>query len=347
LGERGKLTSKRNRSKVLQLIEEAINNGARKEKACNLLSISIRTLQRWNNCLIDKRTKRKFKAVNRLTNAEKENIIKICCSSRFQDLTPNTIVPILAEEGTYLASESSFYRILKEANLLKHRSRSKRPKQSENDDKKATKINELWSWDITYLKTNIKGKFYYLYLFMDLWSRKITGWQVYTEENGNNSSSLIKKICEENSIEKEKLKLHSDNGGPMKCATMLATLQHLGITSSFSRPSVSNDNAYSESLFKTLKYTAGYPKQFNTLDKANEWVNLFVKWYNNEHRHSKIGFVTPQQRHSGKDIEILKERENTYKKARNKHPERWTKNTRKWEHKKVIVLKKGNYKNVS
>ncbi len=240
-------------------------------------------------------------------------------------------MPILAENGVYIGSERTFYRVLKAEELLTHRSENNPPKKRyKPEEQTATGPDQVWSWNITYLLTEIKGKYYYLYLVEDIWSRAIRGWEIYEKESAEFASELITKICLRNNI--SNIVLHSDNGSPMKGATMLATLQRLGVVPSFSRPSVSNDNPYSESLFKTVKYVPGFPKTFCSVDEAREWMNRFVHWYNNEHRHSGIKYVTPMQRHTGKDIELLIVRQETYVNARQKHPERWSKNTRNWEH---------------
>ena len=261
----------------------------------------------------------------------------ICCSSRFKDLNPAEIVAILAEEGKYIASESSYYRVLRKKGLLKHRSNTRPARKSKTaDELKATGPNQVWSWDITYLKTDIKGKYYYLYLFMDVWSRLIVGWGIFEEENGENASYLMKEICKRRKI--KDVILHSDNGSPMKSANMLATLYFLGVIPSFSRPRTSNDNAYSESLFKTLKYTAGYPGYFITIEDAKKWMEKFENWYNNEHRHSRINYVTPTQRHNCEDKNILSIRKRTYENAKAKNPERWTRHSKKWGYIELVYL---------
>lgn len=345
MGGRGALISKDQRKYTLELINEAVSNGARKSEVCKFIGISLRTIQRWlKQGLIDKRKGAEKVVKNSLSDSEKKEIIRISCSDRFKNMTPYTIVSILAEEGIYVASESSFYKVLREENLLKHRRNTRKPRDVEKIEVKATAPNQIWSWDISYLKTNIKGKFYYLYLFMDVYSRLITGWEVYENESGENASNMMSNICNNHNIDKDKLILHSDNGSPMKSATMLATLDKLGVAPSYSRPSVSNDNAYSESLFKTLKYTAGYPKCFKSIEEAREWMTKFVSWYNNEHRHSKIGYVTPMQKYTGKDKEIMAKRQKTYEEAKKKNPERWSKGTKKWKVVEEIFLKKGNYK---
>lgn len=248
------------------------------------------------------------------------------------DKSPWQIVPTLADRGIYVASEATFYRILKEEKMLIHRGRSAPKTQTPPAPLIATGPNQVWSWDITYLKSPIKGKYYFLYMIMDIYSRKITGWSVRDSESMDYSSELINETCFNEKISKEQLTLHSDNGGPMKGATMLATLIDLGIMPSLSRSGVSDDNAYSESLFKTLKYCPAYPtKPFEDIAAAIRWVEKFVNWYNNVHLHSGIKFVTPNDRHNGKDAEILKARSLVYEKAKNKQPNRWSKEVRNWD----------------
>ena len=253
-------------------------------------------------------------------------------SKEFMDKSPWQIVPTLADRGIYVASEATFYRILKEEKMLIHRGRSGPKTQTPPAPLIATGPNQVWSWDITYLKSPIKGKYYFLYMIMDIYSRKITGWSVRDSESMDYSSELINETCFNEKISKEQLTLHSDNGGPMKGATMLATLIDLGIMPSLSRSGVSDDNAYSESLFKTLKYCPAYPtKPFEDIAAAIRWVEKFVNWYNNVHLHSGIKFVTPNDRHNGKDAEILKARSLVYEKAKNKQPNRWSKEVRNWD----------------
>ena len=253
-------------------------------------------------------------------------------SKEFMDKSPWQIVPTLADRGIYVASEATFYRILKEEKMLVHRGRSAPKTQTPPAPLIAMAPNQVWSWDITYLKSPIKGKYYFLYMIMDIYSRKITGWSVRDSESMDYSSDLINETCFNEKISKKQLTLHSDNGGPMKGATMLATLVDLGVMPSLSRSGVSDDNAYSESLFKTLKYCPAYPsKPFEDIAAAIKWVEKFVNWYNKVHLHSGIKFVTPNDRHNGKDVEILKARSMVYEKAKNKQPNRWSKEVRNWD----------------
>jgi transposase InsO family protein len=298
----------------------------------------LRTIQRWEKDVVgDKRCFASRIPANKLTRAERDRVIDICCNERFYDMTPHEIVPILAEEGVYIASESTYYRILRSEGLLKHRSESKPgSKRHKPEELKATGPDQVWSWDITYLLTSIKGIYYYLYMFEDIWSRAIIGWDIYEEESAELASSLMARISIDRDV--HGVRLHSDNGSPMKGATMLATLQRLNVLPSFSRPRVSNDNPYSESLFRTLKYTTGYPRSFDSIEDARKWVAGFVDWYNNEHRHSGIKYVTPMQRHNGIDKAILAKRKNTYVNAQLKHPERWSKKIRDWSWIKEVHL---------
>ena len=328
------------RRQAVELIKEAVDSGAAMYKACTELGISKRTYNRWKNTdsdYIDKRTIcARPEPANKLTKEERQEILDICNTEEFASKTPSEIVPILADRGSYIASESTFYKVLKEAKQLTHRGREQRKHKRPISTHKATRANQVWMWDITYLNGPIKGMHYYLYMFSDLYSRKIVGWEVWESEDAKHASELVKRIYRDEKIyirnmQKEPLVLHSDNGSPMKGTTMLETLYALGITPSKSRPRVSNDNPYAESLFKTLKYVPNFqPQGFATLTEARLWVKRFVEWYNNEHRHSGINYVTPSQRHMGLDQEVLRKRKEVYEKAKERHPERWAKETRAW-----------------
>ena len=299
----------------------------------------MKTFKRW---VVDTTDKRKGPVKipgNKLRLEEVEKIVNTCTSQRFMDLPPSQIIPLLADDGIYLASESTFYKILKARKLLEHRGKSKRKSLNKPAPLIATRPNMIYSWDITYLKSSVAGRFYYLYLFMDIYSRKIVGWRVHECESMEYSARLVEEICLREGILENQVVLHSDNGGAMKGATMLATLQRLGIVPSFSRPSVSDDNPFSESLFKTLKYCPQYPsKPFSSSDDANGWVGKFVHWYNEVHLHSGIKFVTPSSRHAGKDLEILNARKKVYEEARLKNPNRWSRGTRNWQKIEEVYL---------
>jgi len=325
------------RRRTVELIKEVINAGASCKAACKWLKISPRTYRRWTQADDIKTDGRpnaeRPEPANKLTAEERQQILDICNLAPWQSLPPSQIVPALADQGHYIASESSFYRILREAGQLHHRSKAQPPRKVRKPNAyQATGPNQVWSWDITYLATTIAGRFLRLYLIMDIYSRKIVGWEIHENETAEHAAVLIRKACLAEGIAPDRLVLHADNGSPMKGATMLATLQKLGVVPSFSRPSVSNDNPYSESLFGTMKYTPAYPsKPFENLEGARQWVSEFVYWYNEAHRHSGIRFVTPAQRHSGEENSLLAKRKAVYEAARQRHPERWSQETRNWE----------------
>ena len=276
---------------------------------------------------------------NKLSEDERKQLLELLTSQEFADLSPHQIVPKLAGMGIYFASESTLYRLLREEKLNAHRGRAKPPTHRRPKEYTATGPNQVWCWDITYMRSPVNGMFFYLYLFLDVWSRKVVGWAVLEHECNEEAARLFRQICDDEGLDPDGLVLHSDNGGPMKGATMLATLQKLGVVPSFSRPSVSDDNPFAESIFRTAKYRPSYPSgAFESLDAARAWVRDFVTWYNEEHQHSAIRFVTPADRHAGRDVEILARRHETYEKARARHPERWSGKTRNWTPIETVTL---------
>ena len=327
---------------ILALIDEAVESGVRLDRACDTLGLTTRTVQRWQaqgEQGFDRRLGPKTAPRNKLSPAERKDVLEAAHRPEHRDLSPKQIVPRLADEGIYLASESTFYRILHEEGALHHRESSRPRSVARPREHVATGPCEVFSWDITYLRSAVRGAFYYLYLIEDNWSRKIVAWALHEEESMDLSARLIDDTATRLGCDRSGLVLHSDNGGPMKGSTMLATLQRLGIVESFSRPHVSDDNPYSEALFRTLKYRPEYPRgAFVSIEAARLWVEGFVAWYNTEHLHSAIGFVTPEDRHTGRDEAILAARRRTYEAARKRNPERWARNTRTWERVEVVKL---------
>jgi len=343
------------RNEILELVDEALESKVSMYKITPIIGFSSRTIKRWRDNLNseDKRTTHSnHKQSNRLSQEEREALISTANSEGYKNLSPHQIVPKLADRGIYMASESTFYRVLKKNKQLTHRHKQKQATKIKPTPLVAKEPNQIYSWDITYLPTTVQGIFFYLYLFMDIYSRKIVGWQIYTQQQSSLASEVMKDIAIKEQIKPKQVTLHSDNGSPMKGATFLTTLQKLGVMPSFSRPSVSDDNPYSESLFKTLKYTPLYPsKSFEDILSARQWCGRFVEWYNNSHCHSGIGFVTPVQRHQLEDEQILENRKIVYEKAKANNPNRWSGNTRKWNFKKEVHLnpakaKKKNEKNI-
>lgn len=318
---------------TLDLIDEATSSGARLDKACDVLGLSARTVQRWReqDGEEDQRRGPPHQPKQAFNEQERQKVLQTVNSPEYRNLSPKQIVPSLATKDEYIGSESTIYRILRQEDQLAHHQRSRPAQKRTKPRLVAHGPNEVWTWDITYLQTTVRGMFFYLYLVLDMWSRKIVGWTVEACESKELSSALIQRACEELGVDPENLTLHSDNGGPMKGSTMLVTLQRLGIMASFSRPRVSDDNPYSEALFRTLKYRPEYPnKPFGSLEEARAWVAGFVTWYNTCHLHSAIRFVTPDDRHFGREQEVLARRRATYEKARQRHPERWSGAIRDW-----------------
>lgn len=323
-------------------MHEAVTSGARQRRACETLGVDARTLQRWQDQGIgeDRRAGPTSAPKNKLSESERREVLELVNRPEFRDLSIKQIVPILADRGVYVASESTMYRILRDDGQTAHRAASRPPQgRPRPREALATAPNQVWSWDITYLPSAVRGRFFYLYMIVDVFSRKVVGRVVHDAECAAYAAELIRAACAAEGLGNEPLILHADNGGPMKGATMLATLQDLGIVPSFSRPRVSDDNPFSESLFRTLKYRPDYPsKPFQSLDAARQWVEGFVDWYNNRHRHSAIRFVTPAQRHAGHDVEILERRRDVYERARARSPHRWTTKTRDWSRVDVVRL---------
>lgn len=325
------------RQKLVGWINEAVEAGARQRPACEEAGISQRTFQRWTQDGQIKEDRRPLvkrpDPANKLSEEEREAILETCNKEEYASLPPSQIVPRLADKGVYVASESSFYRILKDADQLNHRGRAKdRQKRQPPTTHVAQRPNEVWSWDISYLPSRVRGQFFYLYLILDIYSRKIVGWEVHQREGGEEAAALIQRAVLAERCFGNPLVLHADNGSPMKAQTMQTKLYDLGIVPSHSRPRVSNDNPYSESLFRTLKYCPQWPSQgFESVEAARKWVDRFVYWYNEEHRHSQIRFVTPGQRHRGEDKQILRNREQVYAQAKERNPSRWSGQPRNWK----------------
>lgn len=305
------------------------SEGFSQKSICEFLGVSPRTTQRWRantNDGQDGRTIRKnFSPANALSAEEKQAIIDTCNQKEFASCPPGQIVPTMSDRGTYLASESTFYRVLRAHSLQRHRGRARAPKKRIRATHTAQGVRQVWVWDITWLASRVLGKYFKLYVIMDLFSRKIIGWEVWEEENEEHSRELVEKTClSENIQPDEKPVLHGDNGKPLKSANLTALLNILGIQTSYSRPRVSNDNAHAEALFRTAKYHPSLPeKPFEDVQSARKWTADFVHWYNEEHRHSALNWVTPSQKHSGEEVAILEKRKTVYEEARTRKPQRW------------------------
>lgn len=325
------------------MIAEAVAAGARRKVACAELGFSLRTLERWErqgggeDCRFGPKTA----PANKLTEKERKTMVQVANQPEHANLGPHQIVPLLADQKIYICSESTMYRVLKEERQLVHRGRAKEPREALPIERVATGPKQIWSWDITYLRSPVRGLFFYLYMVVDIWSRKVVGFEVHESEDNRLSSRLISKAALQEQVDVDTLTLHSDNGGPMKGSTMLATLERLGIAASFSRPRVSDDNPFSEALFRTLKYRPDFPNPaFKSLEDARAWVTAFVRWYNTVHLHSGIEYVTPVDRHEGRHIAILAQRSAVYEAAKAEHPHRWgSRPSRDWSPSKRVSVR--------
>ena len=327
------------RQTMVRHIDTAHAAGARLRPACEVAGITVRTLQRWKaedglhvgdrRPLAERPT-----PAHALTEEERARVLAVANEPRFADQPPARIVPTLADEGVYIASESSFQRVLRAHGQTRHRGRTRAPQRSRTPTTHvATGPGQVWCWDMTYLPTQVQGRWFYLYLIQDLYSRKIVGWEIHDADDADHAVSLLKRTALAEGIHAmtDKPVLHGDNGSTLKATTVLAMLHWLGVKPSYSRPRVSDDNAFVESLFKTAKYRPEFPARgFATLEDARLWGRDFVRWYNFEHRHSGIRYVTPSQRHALEDRAILAARHQTYLQARERNPARWSRETRDW-----------------
>lgn len=333
MGERrrGRLTSLPKRQQYIAWIQEANLAGARLRLACREAGISLRTYKRWyksGQVTVDKRPEAVRPAPqNKLSQTEVEAIIRVCNEDLFASLPPTQVVPTLLDDGIYYASESTFYRILKGYGQLQHRGRGAAKKKVKPPTTfTATGPGQVFCWDITYLPSAVRGQFYYWYMIIDIFSRKIVGEEVYEQESGEHAAQLLQRTLLRENCLHTGVVLHSDNGAPMKSLTLRAKAYELGVKTSYSRPRVSNDNPFAESLFRTCKYRPEWPANgFESLAQARQWTLNFMRWYNNEHKHSQLGFVTPSQRHKGEDAAILANRKACLEAAKAAHPNRWGK----------------------
>lgn len=341
------MISLEDRQALAQDIHIAHRAGARLYLSCELAGIDVRTLQRWKTCQGLVRGDGRPQAArplpaHALSSAEREAVLATANQARFADMPPARIVPMLADEGVYLASESTFSRVLREHGQNTHRGRAKAPRKIRPPTTHiATAPRQVWCWDMTYLPATVVGGWFYLYLILDLYSRKIVGWEVHEKDCADHAAHLVRRTALAEGIAAMDAQpvLHGDNGATLKATTVLAMLHWLNIKPSYSRPRVSDDNAYAESLFRTAKYRPEFPaKGFADLDAARAWAAHFVQWYNVEHRHSGIRYVSPAQRHAGEDQAILAARHALYTEARECKPGRWSGNTRNWTHISAVTL---------
>ena len=259
----------------------------------------------------------------KLSDAERDKVLETLHSTRFVDKSPGETHATLLDEGTYLCSERTMYRILVESKEVRERRDQLRHPNYAKPELLATTPNQVWSWDITKLKGPVKWSYFHLYVILDIFSRYVVGWMVAERESALLAERLISETCEKQSIPEGQLTLHADRGSSMKSKRVAHLLADLGVTKTHSRPHVSDDNPYSESQFKTLKYCPSFPGSFGSVQDARAFCGPFFDWYNTEHRHSGISMLTPESVHYGRAEEILAARHVVLTAARQEHPERF------------------------
>ena len=341
------MTRLEDRQILVRDIEQARADGARLVPACALAGLDAGTLRRWKAGDGLRQGDRRPDAdrpvpSHALSEAERARIIAVANEPRFAETPPARIVPALADQGVYIACESSFHRVLRAHGQMNRRGRAQPPRTSRPPTTHiATRPGEVWCWDVTFLPAQIQGRWFYFYLILDLYSRKIVGFEVHDTDSAEHAAHLARRTALAEGVHAMAAPpvLHGDNGATLKATTVLAMLHWLGITPSYSRPRVSDDNAFAEALFRTAKYRPEFPsKGFADLDAARQWALRFVQWYNYKHRHSGIRYVTPAQRHAGQDGPVLNARHAVYQGARDRNPRRWSRQTRNWAPVGVVTL---------
>jgi putative transposase len=259
-------------------------------------------------------------------------------SERFADMPPAQVYAQLLEEGTYLCSIRTMYRVLEEAGQVRERRAQRTHPRYSPPVLRATHPNEVWSWDITKLPGPARGEYFSLYVVMDLYSRYIVGWTVAPSESAELAQKLIRETCEKESVDPTQLTVHADRGAPMTAKSTALLYADLGITPSYSRPKVSNDNPFSEANFKTLKYRPEMPQRFGCLQDAREHIRHLVAWYNHEHYHSSLGLLTPADVHSERGADVIAARQQVLDAAYARFPERFSKPPRHQKPEPVVWL---------
>jgi putative transposase len=259
-----------------------------------------------------------------LSSGERQAVVDILHSEQFCDDAPHQIYAKLLDEGRYLCSIRTMYRILEtEHGFVKERRKHVQRPKYVKPELLATKPNQVWSWDITKFKGPMKWTYFHLYVILDIFSRYVVGWMIAHYEQAALAKRLIKDSCAKQEIEPGRLTIHADRGSSMKSKVVAHLLGDLGVTKTHSRPHVSNDNPYSEAQFKTLKYCPQFPSRFGSIQDARVFCQSFFDWYNKEHRHSGIGLMTPEQVHYGMDKQILQHRSRVLAAAFEKTPNRF------------------------
>ena len=292
---------------------------------CSALSLSRVSVLRHRSALTapHRAVKPRPPSARALPENERDQVLAQLRTPRFADQTPTEVFATLLDEGTYLCSIRTMYRILAAQGEVAERRRQRRHPVYQKPELLAEAPNQVWSWDITKLKGPVKWSYFYLYVILDIFSRRVVGWRVEHAESASQFKALFIDAMGKHAVPRDQLTLHADRGGPMKAKTTALMLVDLGVLKSHSRPHTSNDNPFSEAHFKTLKYQPEFPKKFETIEQARDFCRRFFAWYNEEHHHAGIGLMTPDQVHFGQAEAIYAARQQTLDTAFLSTPERF------------------------
>jgi len=258
-----------------------------------------------------------------LSTTERQTVYDLLVSDRFVDDAPRQVYATLLDEGEYHCSVSTMYRILREHNALSERRNQRQHPKRVKPQLQAQVPNQLWSWDITKLRTETKHLFFYLYVILDVFSRYVVGWMIADHESAELAKQVIAHSCDQQQIVSEQLTLHADRGGPMTALTTAQLLASLGVQKTHSRPYTPNDNAFSEAQFKTMKYRPDFPAAFGDIEQSREWARRFFHWYNHKHCHTGLALLTPATVHQGRHTTVIEQRTTVLQAAYALHPERF------------------------
>jgi putative transposase len=295
--------------------------------ACRSLDIARATFYRRLCTDLDAIPKKRPAPPRALSVQEREQILEVLHTDRFVDRAPTEVYATLLDEGAYLCSSRTMYRILSDAEEVRERRDQLRHPEYKAPELLATASNQVWSWDITKLLGPVKWTYFYLYVILDIFSRYVVGWMLADAESAKLAKRLIDETCRKEGIQAGQLTIHADRGSAMTAQPVVALMANLGITKTHSRPHVSDDNPYSEAQFKTLKYCPAFPERFGSIEDAAAFCRAFFPWYNHEHRHSGIGLMTPATIHHGKSEVVSQVRQAALLVAFNNHPERFVRGT--------------------
>jgi putative transposase len=290
--------------------------------ACAALAVSRASYYRWRRPSSPTPTKRR-KPPRALTEVERVDVLEVLHGTRFIDAAPRQVWATLLDEGTYLCSPRTMYRVLADHGEVRERRAQARHPQYQKPELLATAPNEVWSWDITKLMGPEKWTYFSLYVILDIFSRYVVGWLLATGESAALAQQLIETTVDQEGVDRDQLTMHADRGSAMTSKPVALLLADLGVTKTHSRPHVSNDNPYSEAQFKTLKYRPEFPPRFGSIQDARAHCRIFFHWYNHQHRHSGIGFMTPATVHRGRQHAVAQVRQLALDAAAARHPERF------------------------